>query len=81
MPLTISDDVLQQSGMSEAEARIEIACRLFDAQKLDLWHAAQWAGMSRVAFERELTSRKIPIYRYTVDDIDREVQSLDKLGV
>ena len=50
MPLTLSDELLKQAGMTADEARVEIACRLFDAGKLALWPAAQLAGMSRVEF-------------------------------
>ena len=34
MPLTISDDLLTASQMAEHEARLEIACRLYDVGKL-----------------------------------------------
>jgi predicted HTH domain antitoxin len=83
MPLTLSlsDDVLKQAGMSADEARIEIACRLFDAGKLDLWPAAQLAELSRVEFEAELMKRKIPIYRLSLDDLLAEQQALDELGI
>jgi predicted HTH domain antitoxin len=81
MPLTLSDDVLKQAGMSADEARIEIACRLFDAGKLDLWPAAQLAELSRAEFEAELMKRKIPIYRLTLDDLLAEQKSLDDLGI
>ena len=54
MPLTLSDEILTQAGMSAEEARVEIACRLFDAEKLHLWPAAQLAQLSRVEFEAEL---------------------------
>jgi predicted HTH domain antitoxin len=81
MPLTLSDDVLKQAGMSAEEARIEIACRLFDAGKLDLWPAAQLAELSRVEFESELARRKIPIHRLTMDDLVDEQKALDDLGI
>lgn len=81
MPLTIPDDVLESAGLTEAEARVEIACRLFDAQKLSLWPAAQLAGMSRVEFEGELRKRKIPIYRPTVEDLQEELAAMKKLGI
>lgn len=81
MPLTLSDDVLKQTGMSVDEARVEIACRLFDAEKLDLWPAAQLAELSRAEFELELARRKIPIYRLTSDDLLNEQKSLDDLGM
>jgi predicted HTH domain antitoxin len=63
MPVVISDETLQQAGLSERDARIEIACRLFDAEKLQLWPAAQLAGLSRVEFESELMSRGIALVR------------------
>jgi predicted HTH domain antitoxin len=82
MPLTlsISDEVLQRAGMTEEEARIEIACRLFDAEKLALWPAAQLAQLSRVEFEDELMKRKIPIYRMTVEEFQKDLESLRQLG-
>jgi predicted HTH domain antitoxin len=47
MPLVISDDVLQAAGLSEREAKIEIACRWFDAGKLSIGHAARPRGNLR----------------------------------
>jgi len=79
MPLTLSDDILQKAGMSADEARVEIACRLFDAGKLDLWPAAQLAEMTRVEFEEELHRRHIPIYRPTLDDLKTEIEAFEKL--
>jgi len=79
MPLTISDEVLQSAGLTEEEARLEFACRLFDAEKLSLWPAAQLAGMSRVEFEGELHKRKIPIYRPTVEDLRADLAAFERL--
>src|SRR5437867_3720977 len=81
MALTITDDQLHSMGMDERAARIEIACRLFDAGRLDLWPAAQLAGLDRVEFENELHTRHIPIYRPTADDLDRELEAMTRLGV
>jgi predicted HTH domain antitoxin len=80
MPLTLSDEILQQAGMSVEEARVEIACRLFDAGKLLLWPAAQLAQTSRAEFEGELRRRGIPIYRPTVDDVNSDLETLKRLG-
>lgn len=63
MPVTIPDETLKQAGLTETEALIEIACRLFDADKLHLWPAAQLAGLSRDEFESALLSRGIPVHR------------------
>jgi predicted HTH domain antitoxin len=79
MPLTLSDDVLEKAGMTADEARVEIACRLFDAGKLALWPAAQLAQLSRTEFEGELLSRRIPIYRPTLADLQNDLETLKQL--
>lgn len=81
MPVTIPDDVLRQAGLTEAEALIEIACRLFDAGKLTLWPAAQLAGLSRIAFIGELQRRSIPAFRVTLEDLEHDLAVLERLGV
>ena len=80
MPLTITDDQLKAIGLDERSARIEFACRFFDAGRLALWPAAQFAGLTRIEFENELRSRKIPIYRPTSDDLERELAAMDRVG-
>jgi predicted HTH domain antitoxin len=79
MPLTLSDEILKKVGMTAEEARVEIACRLFDAGKLHLWPAAQLAQMSRVEFEDELHKRKIPIYRPTLEDLQAELAAFERM--
>jgi len=81
MPLTISDQTLQQLGLSPRDALIEFSCRLFDAGRLALWPAAQLAGLSRVEFEEQLRSRGIAIYRPTPQDLEREVEAMKKMGI
>lgn len=81
MPLTIPDSVLKQAKLSEAEARVEIACRLFETRRLSLWQAAQWAGLVRVEMETELLRRGISLYEVTADQLDAELAAMDRLGV
>jgi predicted HTH domain antitoxin len=76
MPLAIPDDLLKDLKMDEREARIEIACRLFDAGKLQLWPAAKLAGLDRVEMENELEKRGIVLYRVTPDYWAQEKRSL-----
>ena len=60
MPLIIPDEALQEAGLSESDALVEFACRLFDAGKLTLWGAARLAGLSRVDFEENCSRGDIP---------------------
>jgi predicted HTH domain antitoxin len=80
MPLVISDDDLQAANLTPDEARVEIACRLFDAGRLTVGHAAHMAGLTEPAFEEQLHLRGIPRYRYTQDMLEADVQTLKKLG-
>ena len=73
MPLVISDETLKAANLTEEEARVEIACRLFDAGKLHLWPAAQMAGMSRSEFEEALIKRGIAPYRMDEEYVRHEI--------
>jgi predicted HTH domain antitoxin len=81
MPLLISDEALRAAGLDESSARIEFACRLFDAGKLTLWKAAKLANLTRLQMESALRQRGIAIYRPTVDDLATDLAGLKKLGV
>ncbi len=80
MPLVIPDETLRAAGMNEREAKVEIACRLFDAGKLTIGHAARLAGLEESEFEVQLQLRGIPRYRYTEEMLEQDVETLKKLG-
>lgn len=80
MPVTISDEQLNDLKMNEHEARVEIACRLFDAQKLTFHSAMRMAEMDRMQFEAALVARGIAIYRPNAEELKEEVEALRKLG-
>jgi predicted HTH domain antitoxin len=79
MPLVISDEELAAMKLDERNARIEIACRLFDAERLSLPGAAKFAGLSRAAMEGELRRRRISLYRPTVDELHQDLNVLREL--
>ena len=79
MPLTIPDDILQSTRMTEAELRQEIAVLLFGKQKLTLAQASRLAGLDRLQFQHLLASRQIPVH-YGVDELGRDLSILDDTG-
>ncbi len=81
MPVVIPDEVLQEAGLSEREALIEIACRLYDAGKLHLYPAAKLAGLTRVEMEDQLMARGIAVFRPTPEDLANDLATLDRLGI
>jgi predicted HTH domain antitoxin len=80
MPITISDDLLREAGLTERDALVEFAGQLFASGRLSLWSAAKWAGMTRAEFEEELLQRNIPIYRPEIADLTDDLGTLDRLG-
>jgi len=76
MTLHIPNDVLQHAGITEDEARTELACRLFETGRLTLFFAAKLAGIRQADFEDLLLERGIPIYRYTEGDLESDLGAL-----
>jgi predicted HTH domain antitoxin len=69
MALMIPDSVLEQAGLSEDEARVEIACRLFELHRLGLWQAAQYARLTRGEMEAQLLQRRILLHEVTEEQL------------
>ncbi|MCC7292150.1 MAG: UPF0175 family protein [Phycisphaerales bacterium] len=79
MTISLPDDILSQAGLTEREALIEFACRLFDGDRLDLFTAARLAGLSRAEIEAQLRARGIAVYRPTLDELRDDEAVLRKL--
>jgi predicted HTH domain antitoxin len=79
MSVTISDEILSATRMSEAELKQEIAIMLFQKEKLTLGQASNLAEMNQFQFQNLLASRQIPLH-YDLEDLDADVKTLRKLG-
>jgi len=79
MPLVIDDDTLAALGMTADEARVEVAVRLFDADKLGTKHAAELAGMDRLDFWMECGRRGVPVFRYSIEEVERELALMEEM--
>jgi len=60
-------------GVSAADARQELAIRLFSRGKLSLGQAAKMAGFTKRAFIDVLGRERIPVVNYELDDLRREL--------
>lgn len=80
MPLLISDEQLKQAGLTEDDARLELACRLFDANRLTLHQAASWVGLERIEMESALLTRGISVYRFLDEDAAIELEAARRPG-
>ena len=79
MAVTIPDDVVQASRMTETELRQEIAVLLFQRERITLARAAQLAGMNQLQFQHLLASRQIPVH-YDVAEFEADLRTLQELG-
>lgn len=79
MPLVIDDQFLEKAGLSEREARIEIACRLYAAGKWDKKSAREFCGLDRIEFWMELGRRGIDPFGYTAEDLQSDLENLDRV--
>jgi len=78
MGLVIPDDILQATGMSEADLKKEIAIFLFQKEKLTLEQASKLAEMPRLQFQHLLASRQIAPH-YDKEEFDQDMETLKRL--
>jgi predicted HTH domain antitoxin len=68
MALTLPDELLQSTKLTEAELKAELALALFQQERLTLGQAATLAGLPQLDFQRLLASRRIPLHK-TVESL------------
>ena len=68
MSLTIPEETLDGLRHAARDALIDMACRLFDADRISKPEATKLTGLSRVEFEGELTKRGLPWIHLDWDD-------------
>ncbi len=80
MAVTISDSELHQLKMNDKQFRIELACLFYEHDKMSIGQAAKFAQLDRLDFQAELDKREINI-KYSVDDLNSDMQTFEKLGI
>ncbi len=78
MSLVIPNEILQATGLSEAELSQEIAILLFQKEKLTLGQASHLAQMPQLQFQHLLASRQIPLH-YDVAEFEADLKTLQEL--
>jgi predicted HTH domain antitoxin len=73
MTFTISDDLIRQAKLSEAELRLELALRLFGTGHLNFGQARRLAGTHVIAFQQVLAQNRIPLH-YDVADLESDLK-------
>lgn len=79
MSLTIPDDVLSATALTNCEVAVTVALELYQREKLSLGKAAELAGMGRFDFQKVLGERGLYL-TYGVDDLEKDLATLRRLG-
>lgn len=78
MRLEIPSDFLQHAGLTEQELRQELAIIFYKRGNVSLGKAAEFAHLHKIAFQRLLAERKIPL-NYDVSDLEEDLKTLEQL--
>ncbi len=73
MLVTLPDELLQSTKLTEAELKTELALALFQRERLTLGQAALLAGLPQLDFQRLLASRQIPLH-YGLEAMEQDLQ-------
>ena len=79
MSLTISDDIVKASGLSEADLLLELIILLFQQEKLSLGKASELLGIPQIRFQKLIAKRGICVH-YDVEEFREDVQHLKQEG-
>lgn len=79
MNVAIPDDLAASAGLTEADARADLAVALYQRERLTLAQAARFAGVDRITFHRLLAEHEVPL-NYDFSDFEQDVAVLRQLG-
>jgi predicted HTH domain antitoxin len=80
MTIHIPDNLADKANVTEREALIELACRLFDAERISKFEATSLTGLSRIEFEEQLVSRKLPRIRISDEEFMHDLRVADRFS-
>ncbi|HKQ08891.1 MAG TPA: UPF0175 family protein [Blastocatellia bacterium] len=70
---TVEMTVTLPSTLSEDEARLLLAIKLYEVSKVSLGQAAKMAGLSKRAFMEMLGHYRVPVFNYSPDALREEL--------
>ncbi len=78
MPVTLPDDLLQSTKLTETELKTELAVVLFQQERLTLGQAAILAGLPQLDLQRLLAGRRIPLH-YGMEALEQDLERAKRL--
>ena len=78
MVLTLPDEFVQATQLTESELQTELALALFKQDRVTLGQASILAGVPQLDFQRLLAGRKIAIH-YDAEAMDQDLERAKRL--
>jgi len=78
MNISISDQLLLQTGISPEEILLKIAIMLFSEERITLVQASGLAGIHSIRFQQELAKRNIPIH-YGTEEYKSDLKTIQSV--
>ena len=75
MILTIPDDLMIKSNLTESQLMVQLALILFEKNILTFGQARKLSGLDVISFQKELGANNIPIH-YDIDDFKKDLINL-----
>lgn len=75
MLLELDDTVIDRTGLTPDELRLELALRLYQDEKISMGQGGRLSGLGVIRFQQELGKRQIYV-NFGVDDFREDVETL-----
>ncbi len=79
MTVTLPDNLLESTRLTEAVLVCELALTLFQSERLTLGQAAQLCVLPQLEFQRLLASRRIPVH-YGHEEMRQDLRRVESLA-
>lgn len=80
MSLLIPNELVQASGLPEAELLQELVLLLFQTERIALGSASRFLGMTQLEFQALLAEKHLCVH-YDVNELHEDVENLQALGL
>lgn len=80
MVLEIPDQLLSGASYSAEKFKLDVAVMLYQKEVMSLARAAEWLGISRIAFQKVLHQSGTYLH-YEISDLQEEMANFDKMGL
>lgn len=78
MELTVPDELIQTTNLTQDQLRFDLALGLYIDQRITLGRGAEIAGITKPVFLDELGKRKLPIH-YDAEDLQADLETIAAL--